>query len=901
MKARRILTALAVVLVAYTSSAQGSLVIHYRFDEGTGTTTTDFSGNGYDGTIDGATWTTGYEGQGLEFDGTDDSVRTPEFATGDAQSVAMWIRIDSVASGQKQIFNGNGPPHMNFELADGQLEGRVYTGSANETLTGPEVPVGEWVHVAWVYDHPGDRSELFINGESVALREAPSPLAHSSESVIGRHPTATTASFLGMIDEVRVYDEGLTQGQILGIMTGAPWPFAFGPQPSDGSMIDETATMLKWVPGDLAASHDMYFGETFDEIDQAAPGNEAFQGNQAEAAFSAVDLTPGATYYWRIDEVNDAEPNSPWKGDVWSFRVRPVIAWSPSPLSGIRYVSLDQDLSWQTGSGALFHTVYFGESFDEVNDATAGGFMVADATYDPGPMESEKTYYWRIDEFDGMTTHKGDIWSFTTLPEVAVTDPNLAVRWTFNEGQGTNAVDWSGHGKHGAIEGPAQWTLEGYHAGALEFSGGGRVVRSFAEETWSAYTVALWAKASLLGQALWSGVFSNNSAGSDFQIDVDGTHPGSYRYLGIGGDGLFGPVSKDWIHLAASCDGTNTTLYYGGQNVATIDTADTVFGQFAVGINRAGDKPFTGVIDDVRVYDRALAAEEIQQVMRGDPLLAGDPDPDRGAMVDIRDASALRWSAGDTAASHDVYFGTDRAAVAAAGTDAAEFRGSQPGTSFSLAGRVKFGGGDYFWRIDEVEADGTVQTGYVWKFTVPDYLIVDDFESYTNEVGSRVFEVWIDGIGFTQPEPGNPGNGTGAAIGHDVWSVDSPYFEGTIMETANVYDGGQAMPIYYAGGLSEADRTFVPAQNWTVEGVTTLVVQFRGTADNSGQLYVKINGTKVPYDGDPADIASRTWLAWEIDLASIGVPLANVTTLTIGIEGGETGVLYVDAIRLAKL
>jgi len=170
---------------------------------------------------------------------------------------------------------------------------------------------------------------------------------------------------------------------------------------------------------------------------------------------------------------------------------------------------------------------------------------------------------------------------------------------------------------------------------------------------------------------------------------------------------------------------------------------------------------------------------------------------------------------------------------------------------------------------------------------VPPYLIVDDFESYNNEVGSRVFETYIDGIGFTQPVD-TPGNGTGAAVGHDIWTGGFTNL------------GNQAMPVYYTGAISEADRTFTPGQNWTAEGVTTLVVHFRGEADNTGALYVEINGVKVPYDGDPADIASNDWIAWEIDLASVGVSLTNITTLTIGIEGGQTGVLYVDDIILTK-
>ncbi|MCP4451927.1 MAG: hypothetical protein GY809_10725, partial [Planctomycetes bacterium] len=112
----------------------------------------------------------------------------------------------------------------------------------------------------------------------------------------------------------------------------------------------------------------------------------------------------------------------------------------------------------------------------------------------------------------------------------------------------------------------------------------------------------------------------------------------------------------------------------------------------------------------------------------------------------------------------------------------------------------------------------------------------------------------------------------------------------------------QALPIYYnnAGGAgrAEVDRVFTPAEDWTVGDVTTLVVHVRGEADNTGQLYCKINGTKVAYNGDPADISSPAWRAWEIDLASVGVNLTNITTMTIGIEAGQSGVLYIDDIRL---
>jgi hypothetical protein len=74
---------------------------------------------------------------------------------------------------------------------------------------------------------------------------------------------------------------------------------------------------------------------------------------------------------------------------------------------------------------------------------------------------------------------------------------------------------------------------------------------------------------------------------------------------------------------------------------------------------------------------------------------------------------------------------------------------AEPLGYWPLDGLVESGGGDYFWRVDEVEADGTVHRGSVWKSTVPGYLIVDDFESYNDAeegTGTRLYEVWIDGV-----------------------------------------------------------------------------------------------------------------------------------------------------------
>jgi hypothetical protein len=83
---------------------------------------------------------------------------------------------------------------------------------------------------------------------------------------------------------------------------------------------------------------------------------------------------------------------------------------------------VDVTLTWTPGYGAKLHTVYFGETFDEVDNAT-GGSPQGTLTYSPGTLKMAKTYYWRVDEFDVVETHKGDVWSFTTEGAVGTPDP----------------------------------------------------------------------------------------------------------------------------------------------------------------------------------------------------------------------------------------------------------------------------------------------------------------------------------------------------------------------------------------------------------------------------------------------------------------------------------------------
>jgi hypothetical protein len=290
-----------------------------------------------------------------------------------------------------------------------------------------------------------------------------------------------------------------------------------------------------------------------------------------------------------------------------------------------------------------------------------------------------------------------------------------------------------------------------------------------------------------------------------------------------------------WHHLAGTFDGSQLLLYVDGALQAATGFAGAVpTSVYAVNIGReaVGNRfLYDGAIDEVRIYDRALTEDEIILAMRGDPLQAWAPIPRNGTVVDIRNPLQLSWSAGEGAVQHDVYLGTDSAAVENAGSSDATglYRGRQSDTTYTPPDALEWGQ-TYYWRIDEVQDNGTVTPGRLWSVTVADYLIVDDFESYTNDSPNRVFQTWIDGLEFSADKyfpNGSPGNGTGAIVGYDPQVRD-------VMETVIVHGGKQSMPFGFDNSTSpfysETVREWSTAQSWTDGGVDTLTLYLRGDA-----------------------------------------------------------------------
>ncbi len=621
---------------------------------------------------------------------------------------------------------------------------------------------------------------------------------------------------------------------------------ATNPNPEDGALHPETWASLSWDPGLSAVTHDVYFGDNLDDVNNGA--ESVFQGNQAAdffvvgfPGFAFPDgLTNGKTYYWRVDEINENDPNSPWRGDVWSFLVPPKSAYNPEPADGAKFVDPDVVLLWDPGFGAKLHQVYFGDNFADVDAGTGGTAKgpVGDTDFTPGTLELDKTYYWRIDEFDGIETHKGNIWTFT------ITRTGGGVRADYFSGMNfenlvMNRVDPQIDFNWGDPGGPAP------SVGDDNFSvrWSGQVEAAFTE------TYTFYARTDD-GVRLW----------------VEGLQ-----------------LVDNWINRSAT------------ENKGTIDLVAGQFYSVVMEYYEDGG----GAVAELRWSSPHTPKQLIPQAALSLPVKASSANPRTGS-VDVKQTTILTWGPGDFAESHDVYFGIDEEALRNADTSSSEYKGTRAIGSESYDPGVLEWNATYYWRVDEINNNNPESpwVGGVWSFTTANFLIVDDMESY-NDIdpaepdSNRIFVAWVDG--FDNP----------AANGSIVGYANPPFAEKTI-----VHGGTQSMPFSYdnAVGKSEATLTLTDLRNWTQNNVDTLTVWYLGDSANAAEpMYVALNGTAVVTNPNPNAAQTDSWTGWNIDLtrfADQGVNLTNVNSITLGLgnknnpTAGGAGMMYFDDIRL---
>jgi hypothetical protein len=376
----------------------------------------------------------------------------------------------------------------------------------------------------------------------------------------------------------------------------------------------------------------VYFGDNLDDVNNGAEGT--FVGNQAATFFVAGfpgftypdGLIPGTTYYWRIDEVNDTDPNSPWKGDVWSFGIPPKTAYFPDPADGAESVDVDVTLSWTPGFGAKLHTIYFGDNFEDVNSAT-DGLSQGTTTYNPNTLKLAKTYYWRVDEFDSIDTYKGSVWSFITEGAVVSLDPvNGAVDVTqtpiLTWSPGVNGVS------HDVYFGTDKDAVKNADTSSSEYKGTGNLGSESYDPGQLEWNTTYYWRSPWTGP-LWSFTTANFLIVDDMESynDIDEGQPGSNRIYLAWVDGYDNPAVNGSVvgHPFAE----QTIVHSGNQSMPM--AYDNAVGKSEATLTFTSNRDWTVKgVDTLTIWFRGEAvntAENLYVVLNGSAVVNND-NPD---------------------------------------------------------------------------------------------------------------------------------------------------------------------------------------------------------------------------------------------------------------------------------
>ncbi len=459
--------------------------------------------------------------------------------------------------------------------------------------------------------------------------------------------------------------------------------------------------------------------------------------------------------------------------------IPPELASNPVPADKATDVPQDTTLAWGAGEFAQSHDVYLGTDLDTVETADRAnptGVLVsqgqAATEFDPGRLEFGQTYYWRIDEVNGAPDYsafKGDIWSFTVEP-LAYAIQNVVAT--------SNATSGADAGPEKTIDGSGLDALDQHSTESTDMWLGSPegtdpvYIQYEFDRSYALQEMRVWNYNVQFEPVLGFGI-------KDVTVEYST-------------DGIEWIVLGDVELAQATATDTytaNTTVDFGGvaaQYVRlTVNSGWGIMGQYG--------------LSEVRFMYIPTFAREAQP-------------PDGATAVDP--GTALSWRAGRQADTHEIYLGTDPNDLVMA--DAVGEASYAPDLQF---------GNTYYWQVVEVnEAEAvTAWAGDVWSFSTAQYVLIDGFEEYDDDVdaGTTIFDTWIDGWI----------NDNGSTVGY----FDAPFAEQTIVRS-----GAQSMPLAYDNTASpfysEAERIFDSAQNWTGYGADTLVVYFQGVPGAFAEL-----------------------------------------------------------------
>ena len=731
------LSAYSLVATATTLTVTSGLVAAYGFNEGLGTTVTDWSGNGLTGTVQGTTWTTtGKYGGALSYNGTSSYVDLGNPAalqlTG-SMTWSAWIMATGNPPDDGQIIaksNGTGwefktsPDTGSHTFGIGVSSSTSITQRYSQTVRA----INTWYFVAGVYNAAAQTLNMYVNGvldNGALVGTIPAAQFNPSVNVnIGRRSGGFY--FKGTIDEVRIYNRALSAAEIAADMNTPIGGAADTQSPTAPTSLTVTAAGASQINLSWAASTDnvAVAGYRVERCQGAGCSSFAQVAAPAATTYNDPGLTAGTSYSYRVRAADaagnlsgysnvatatttapDTQPpttpanltataagstgiNLGWTaatdnvgvtgylvercqgagcstfaqvgttattayndtglaaGTSYSYRVRATDAAAnlgpysniasattaapdttppsaPGTLTATAVSGLEIDLAWGAATDDVGVTGYRLERCQGVGCTvfTKFGFTITGTSYnDTGlTVNTSYSYIVRAQDAAGNLGPYSNVATATTL----ATNPQLVSAYSFNEGSGTTATDLSGNGNNGAISN-ATWTGSGKYGSALMFNGTTAQITindSASLHLTTGFTLEAWVNPTAVSSAWRDVIYKGDDNYYLEATTTAGGVPGIGQTVGSSHAETFGLTTlplNTWTHLAATYDGAVQRLYVNGTEVANraqTGSIVTSLNPLQIGGDSLYGQYFSGMIDEIRVYNVALNAAGIQADM----------------------------------------------------------------------------------------------------------------------------------------------------------------------------------------------------------------------------------------------------------------------------------------------